>query len=86
ALDLAATVDPGRAQIHFARAEVLWKAAGRNGAAAGELFKGVGAAFSSSIRDLSLFRRVALTLVVALVGTIFVFALAVVARYQVPFR
>jgi tetratricopeptide (TPR) repeat protein len=86
ALDLAEAVDPGRPQTHLARAEVYWKAAGRNGAAVVELFKGVGAAFTGSIRDLSLFRRIALTFVVALVGTIFVFSLSMVSRYQVPFR
>ncbi len=86
ALDLAEAVDPGRPQIHLARAEVYWKSAGRNGAAVAELIKGVTAAFTSSIRDLSLFRRVALTLVVALAGTIFVFSLIMVWRYQVPFR
>jgi len=86
ALDLAEAVDPGRAQIHFARSSVYWQAAGRNGAAVAELFKGVGAAFTSSIRDLSLFRRIALTLVVALAGTVFVFSLTMVSRYQRPFR
>ncbi|MCH7780251.1 MAG: DUF3426 domain-containing protein [Acidobacteria bacterium] len=86
ALDLAQAIDPGRAQIHFARASVYWQAAGRNGAAAGELFKGIGAVFTGSILDLSLFRRVALTFVVALAGTIFVFSLTMVSRYQAPFR
>ena len=86
ALDLAEAVDPGRSQIHLARAEVYWQSAGRNGAAVAEFFKGVGAAFGSSIRDLSLFRRVALTLVVALAGTVFVFSLTMVSRYQAPFR
>jgi len=86
ALDLAEAIDPGRAQIHFARASVYWQAAGRNGAAAGELFKGIGAVFTGSILDLSLFRRVALTFVVALAGTIFVFSLTMVSRYQAPFR
>ncbi len=85
-LDLAEAVDPGRPQTHLARAEVYWRAAGRNGAAVAELFKGVVAAFTSSIRDLSLFRRVALTLVVALAGTVFVFSLTMVWRYQAPFR
>ena len=86
ALDLAEAVDPGRPQIHLARADVYWQAAGRNGAAVAELLNGVGAAFTNSIRDLSLFRRVALTFVVALAGTIFVFSLSMVSRYQRPFR
>jgi tetratricopeptide (TPR) repeat protein len=86
ALDLAEAVDPGRAQIHFARASVYWQAAGRNGSAAIELFKGVGTTFTGSIRDLSLFRRIALTFVAALAGTIFIFSLTMVSRYQSPFR
>ncbi|NIM00067.1 MAG: tetratricopeptide repeat protein, partial [Acidobacteria bacterium] len=86
ALDLAEAVDPGRPQIHLARAEVYWESAGRNVAAVAELFKGITAAFANSIRDLSLFRRIALTLVVALAGTIFLFSLMMVWRYQVPFR
>ena len=86
ALDLAQTVDPGRAQIHFARATVYWQAAGRNGEALTESLKGVGAAFAKSIGDLSLFRLVALTLVVALAGTIFVFSVLMLVRYQSTFR
>lgn len=86
ALDLAQSVDPGRPQIHFARASVFWQAAGRNGEAAVEWIKGVGASLTRSISDLSLFRRIALTFVVALAATIFLFSLIMVLRYQIPFR
>ena len=86
ALDLAQSLDPGRPQTHFARSAVYWKAAGRNTEAAGEWFKGLAAAMSHSVRDLSLFRNAALTLVIALAGTLFLFALTMVVRYQLPFR
>jgi len=86
ALELAEAVDPGRPQIHLARAEVYWKAAGRNGAAATEALRGLAAAFTRSITDLSLFRRVTLTFVVALAGTLFVFSLIMLWRHQTTFR
>lgn len=86
ALELAESLDAGRPQLHFARAAVYWKAAGRNGEALLEGFKGLGAALSHSIKDLSLFRRAALTLVVALAGTVLLFSVIMLCRYQLPFR
>ena len=86
ALELASAIDPGRPQIHFARASVLWHAQGRNGEAATEWLRGIGTSLTLSVRDLSLFRGLALTLVVALAGTVFLFSLIMVLRYQLPFR
>lgn len=86
ALDLAQSLDPGRPQTHFARASVYWKAAGRNTEAAAEWFKGLAGSIVHSVRDLSLFRGAALTLVIALAGTVFLFSLTMVFRYQLPFR
>ena len=86
ALALAERLDSGRAQTRFARADVLWQADGRNGEAVREWLSGLSASISDSIQNLSLFRGLAMTLVVALAAMIFLFSLVMVFRYQLPFR
>jgi hypothetical protein len=86
ALVLAESLDSGRAQTRFARADVLWQADGRNGEALRHWLGGLSASISGSIQNLSLFRGVAMTLVVALAAMIFLFSVVMVSRYQLPFR
>ncbi len=85
-LALAESVDPGRPQIHMARARIFWSAPGRTLAAAGELLSAVTSAFVRSIRDLSLANRLALLAVPAVSALLLVFSLLMVLRYQIPLR
>ena len=85
-LELAQAVDPGRPEVHMARASVYWSAPGQTMAAARELFRAVKTAFQRSIGDLSLVNRLALITVPALSGLLLVFSLLLLLRYHVPLR
>jgi len=84
-LQLADALDPGRGQVHLARASVLWDA-GNRVTAAREVLTAVRASLLGEVRDLSLFGRLAILLVVALAGCVLIFAVLMILRYQVPFR
>jgi tetratricopeptide (TPR) repeat protein len=84
-LSLAESFDPGRPQIHQARAAVLWSAGNRIAAAA-EHLHALKDSILHSLRGLSLINQFALVLVVALVICLLVFSTLMVLRYQVPFR
>jgi tetratricopeptide (TPR) repeat protein len=85
-LELAESFDPGRPQIHVARANVYWKSGQGFLATAGQFAASGRAAVFRSIHDLTLFNQLALVLVTAVVGCVLVFSLLMVVRYQVPFR
>jgi tetratricopeptide (TPR) repeat protein len=85
-LELAEHFDPGRPQLHLARAVVFWKAEEGLLATTGQLAAAGRAAVLRSIKDLTLFNQLALIFVSAVVGCVFVFSLLMVVRYQVPFR
>lgn len=85
-LELASAFDPGRPQVHFARAAVIWKSGRHRFSAAGELLTGLKSGLLRSVQDLSLFNRLALVLVVALVGSVVVFSILMAIRYNIPFR
>ncbi|HXV77508.1 MAG TPA: tetratricopeptide repeat protein [Candidatus Polarisedimenticolaceae bacterium] len=86
ALALAEVFDPGRAQVHLARADLHWQAGHGSAAAARELLLGLRHAVASSLREMSLFSRVLLVALVAAVGCFAVFSLSMLVRYQIPFR
>jgi len=85
-LELAEHFDPGRPQLHLARAAVFWKAKQGVLATAGQLAAAGRAALLRSIKDLTLFNQLALIFVSAVVGCVLVFSVLMVVRYQVPFR
>ncbi len=85
-LALAESFDPGRPQVHLARAVVFWKSDRGYLAAAGELFAALRFSLIRSVKDLSLFNLMALILVAASIGCVLVYSLLMLARYQVPFR
>jgi tetratricopeptide (TPR) repeat protein len=85
-LELAEHFDPGRPQLHLARAVVFWKAEEGLLATTGQLAAAGRAAVLRSIKDLTLFNQLALIFVSAVVGCVLVFSLLMVVRYQVPFR
>jgi tetratricopeptide (TPR) repeat protein len=84
-LQLADALDPGRGQVYLARASVLWDAGDRLPAASEVLNAGRASLFGE-LRDLSLFGRVAIVLVVALAGCVLIFAMLMLLRHQVSFR
>jgi Tfp pilus assembly protein PilF len=85
-LDLAQVLDPGRPQTHLARAAVLFEARRGYIAAAAEFLRAVRSSLFRSIQDLSLFNRLALVVLVALLGIVLIFSLLMLIRYQIPFR
>ncbi len=85
-LALAESLDPGRPQVRFARAEVLWKSgAGALGAAA-EALAGLRAVIAAPLRNPTILEPAALLGVLAILGVVAVFSVLMVIRYQVPFR
>lgn len=85
-LGLAQAVDPGRPQVHVARASIYWKSGGGFLAAGSELLSGVSASIRRSLQNLSLFNQLALVLVIATAGCVLLFSVLMLFRYQVPFR
>ena len=84
-LALAESFDPGRPQIHRARAAVHWKAENRVAAASAWL-TAMGSALGQSMRGLAFLNQFAMVVVVALIGCVLVFAVMMIVRYQVPLR
>jgi tetratricopeptide (TPR) repeat protein len=85
-LRLAESFDPGRPQIHFARATVYWESDRGYLASVGQIITGFKSSVVRSAKDLSLFNQLALIFVAAVVGCVLIYALLMVVRYQVPFR
>jgi len=86
ALAYAHAFDPGRPQIHMARAVVLWRSGAGPLPAAREMVRALGASLSRSLRDLSLLPRVAFVAGLAAVLLAAAFAGLMLLRYQAPFR
>lgn len=85
-LHFAETFDPGRPQIHLARASAHWHLGGGFPAAASEGLLALKAAWTRGIQDLSLAHQLAFLGGIALAGALTIFACLMVVRYQVPFR
>ncbi len=86
ALDLADSLDPGRSQIHFLRAAVLWKSGEGFLPAVTELSRGLKSLLAGGWTSFALVNQFALVLALALLAGLGVFALAMVARHQVALR
>jgi tetratricopeptide (TPR) repeat protein len=86
ALDLAASLDADRAQIHWGRARVLWESGRDRLAAATYAVRALRAGLVASIHDLTVLQPLPLILVVTLALGFCVLALAMVVRYQAPLR
>jgi tetratricopeptide (TPR) repeat protein len=85
-LRFADAFDRDRPQVHLMRAAIHWRQGGGFVAAAGQVLAALRAALVRSVQDLSLFPRLAFLAGLALVAAAAVFALLIVARYQVPLR
>lgn len=86
ALQLAEQLDPGRSQVRLARGEVIWKSGRGILPAAGEFLSALRAAVAEGFADFSLVNRMFLSLILGLIGTLLLFALMMLLRYQIPFR
>jgi len=86
ALALAEDLDPGRAQIRFARAEATWSSGRGMLRAAGEFLAGVRFALVEEVEDFSLVNEFAPAAVVAAMGAVLLFSLLMLGRYHVAFR
>jgi tetratricopeptide (TPR) repeat protein len=85
-LALAEEMDPGRSQIHLARAAVLRESRQGFLLAGRELLAAARAALVRSVRDLTLFNRWVLLAIVAFAMSLAVFALLMLLRHNVAFR
>lgn len=85
-LSLAESLDPGRPQVRFLRARVLWSSQGGILASAGEAARGLRAAVGRLLRDPSRLQPFALALVVAILLASALFASLMAIRYQRPLR
>lgn len=85
-LELAEQLDPGRGQIHFARAEVLWKSGGGMFAAAGQILAGVRASVVRGVENMTLVNQAGFFLVLAILGTVTLFGLLMAVRYHAALR
>ena len=84
-LRYAESFDADRPQTYLLRSAV-YRADGAWGKAAGQLFAALRASVARSIRDLSLFHRIAFLVGLSLVATTVVFGVMMLVRYQLPFR
>ena len=85
-LDLAEFFQSDGAQIHRARAAVLWKSGAGVPAAATEMVAAARASLLERWRDLSLVHQMLLVLLFSLVAATTVFAALMLVRYHVPLR
>ena len=86
ALDLAEDVDPGRPQVRFARAAVYWRSGEGMFRSAVEFLAGARGSVARGMGDLSLLNPFGIVIVVAVMGTLVLFALLMLSRYQLAFR
>ncbi|MCP3979979.1 MAG: tetratricopeptide repeat protein [bacterium] len=85
-LRLAEEFDPGRPQVHLARASVYWHHGMRVVPAATELVAALRTTAQRSIASLTLLHRVVLVLSIAAMGCVLLFSTMMLWRYQIPFR
>jgi tetratricopeptide (TPR) repeat protein len=85
-LALAESLDPGRPQIGFARAQVLWTSGAGVFAAGAEVLRALRGTVAGALSDLNFFHGLALSAVVALLGGIALFALFMALRHQLTLR
>jgi len=86
ALQLAEALDPGRSQIRFLRAAVLWKSGEGAAAAAAEGFRALRELVLESSRNLRILPALGVLAGLALFGATVLFGAAMAARYHVPLR
>jgi tetratricopeptide (TPR) repeat protein len=86
ALDHAAAFDPGRPEVYRARAAARWEIGSSTPGAVADLGRAYAAALSASVAELSLFHQITFAAILAVCGTLVVFSLFALARYQRPFR
>jgi tetratricopeptide (TPR) repeat protein len=85
-LDLAEVFDPGRPQVHFGRAAILWKSGEGYGEALGQFAVGVKQSLVESWSNLTLANHYAVVAVIALLGLVALFACLMALKYNIPFR
>jgi tetratricopeptide (TPR) repeat protein len=85
-LDLAESFAPGTPQIHFGRAATLWSSGEGYLEAVQQLGLGVSSSLTRAWTGLDLPSQLALVMVIAFLGSVFVFAGLMVFKYQLPFR
>lgn len=85
-LALAESLDPGRPQIHVARAAALWGSGAGVLAASAEWVQAVRGTIALAIRDLTAVHESALVVVAAILAAIALFATLMLLRYQVGIR
>jgi tetratricopeptide (TPR) repeat protein len=86
ALELADALDPERPAVHSTRAAILWKERAGIIAASREMLTAVRLQIRDAWRTLGLVNQVVLVLLVAILTSLVVFTILMLARHQVPFR
>lgn len=86
ALDLAEDLDPGRAQIRFARAAVAWRSGRGTVDAAGWFLSGMRASVVRGVQEFTLVNPVGFAALIGGLTVVALFALLMLARYQAPLR
>jgi tetratricopeptide (TPR) repeat protein len=85
-LRLADALDPERPAVHSTLAAILWKEGAGVLAASRELWTSFRLQVRDAWRNLSLVNQLVLVLLLAIMASLGVFAIAMLARYQIPFR
>ncbi len=85
-LELAETFDSGSSQVAMARAEVYWKSGRGHLKAARAWLSAFQRSLVESARRLTVLNHLAIVAVLALIGGLLVFSLAMLQRYQMPLR
>jgi tetratricopeptide (TPR) repeat protein len=85
-LDLAETFDPGRSQIHFARASILQHSGDGYVAALRELLMGIRRSLVEGWTHWTLLNHGIIVAVFALLAAVGVFGVVMAYKYQLPFR
>ena len=86
ALRYAELFDPGRAQVHRARAALLWASGGSLTEAARELARAAAVAAGEAARDLRLPSQLAFVLLYTMLLAVLAFGAAMFVRHQASFR
>ena len=86
ALDLAEIFDPGRPQIHFARAAIVRQSGGGMVESIKELGRGIQRSFVVGWTHWTLLNHLAIFAVVAVLAAVAIFSLLMAFKYQASFR
>lgn len=86
ALDLADALDPERAEVHSTRAAILWKERAGVLPASREMLTAIKIQIRDAWQNLSLVNQLVLVLLLAVLASLVVFAILMLARHQIPFR